>query len=1172
MSLGPDDDDDESQHFDNSVFALVADAVGFIVAVYEPDEDLIFLSEQWGLLTRGQAQSSYLSPHEFRLQLHPDDATRMSMALQECLQGDLPDWHAVLRARSVSGPWCRLLMQARITERSQFGEPRRIVAAMFDISRQIQLLSPDADDGLYQPSFEHNLVGMLIGTPEGVILHANAAACQLSGYSQAELRHLGRDGLIDRSDHRLDAFLKQRRYLGQLRANLSLMRKDGQRIEVELSSVLFTDAQGLLRNVITLQPAGAVALAERELQQARRLLQARKQCGLAIVRAQHRAALLQGVCQALAESLGLPLAWVGGVDGRTLNVLPLQRHGKESAFLDLAWYSADARVEEGGGPVGRALRSGQPQACADLLREAEAEAWRAAASRHRVRAMAALPLGRDESQPLVLVLLAREAGFFDAQLMELLGGLAQEIAFGLEKLERDNTLLESELRFRALWEATLDAIAILDADATVHYANPALARIFGHRIEEVMGRSFCMLFPEGDKLANEKTLKRYLARQRARSWRAVGGFGRRKDGSSFPVEVSFSVATVDGQRRFVAQARDISRRYQAEQLSRQQNAILRRIASGASLPSTLEAVAGLVEAELAGSSAAVALCNDGGDVHQVVSCALTPRQIEPLLTLSLGAAQPGSLPQMLARRQPLLLAARQEADTASLPLLTRAGEALYCWPLLGRQEQLLGLLWVERAEPGLPDAAQTRVLQVAADLAGLAIESRRAEERIRQLAWSDELTGLSNRAALTQALDRALARARRSERMLGMLLLDLDRFKDINQQLGQEGADLVLREVAARLQEAVRKDDVVARWGGDEFLVLMEQVKDGHSVARVAAKLQKAIAAPIQVGAQYCTVTASMGACLWPDDGADRAALLRHLSLAVIRARDKGPGSVHFHTAQPMALGQKSALEADLRQAAGEGQFLLHYQPRLDLRTGEVVAVEALLRWQHPVHGLLWPTRFLGLAEDSGLILDIGAQALHEACAQMRRWQDRVWAPQRMAVNLSAQQLASANLVSVVARAIQASGLPPGMLELELTQDALLQRQAEAACSELRQLGVRLAVEDFGAGIASLAQLRQAGADVVTLDRSMVRELGAEGQGSALAQAIVAAAHALRQRVAAKGVETVGQLDRLQAISCDEIQGYHFCRPLPAAELGAFLQQRAESEGAAPQAQARIAP
>jgi len=433
---------------------------------------------------------------------------------------------------------------------------------------------------------------------------------------------------------------------------------------------------------------------------------------------------------------------------------------------------------------------------------------------------------------------------------------------------------------------------------------------------------------------------------------------------------------------------------------------------------------------------------------------------------------------------------------------------------------------------------------------------RLAEQQVLKLARYDGLTGLPNRSMFIDELERTLARARRHGEAFALFFIDLDRFKNINDSLGHGAGDQLLKVMAERLRGLLRDSDLVARLGGDEFVVLLDTKVDAAGLAHVARKTLAVIGEPVPIDSRSYQVTGSIGISLYPDDGADAAALLKNADAAMYLAKDRGKNNYQFYTVQLAAhSAQQFALEADLRAALQRDELLLHFQPKVRVDTGALIGMEALLRWLHPQRGLLPPGAFITLAEDCGLILPIGQWVLDAACRQMRAWRDAGLQVPRCAVNLSARQLVTDTLVDDVARALADHRLVAEALEVEITESVLMAdpERANRTLQALHGMGVHVSIDDFGTGYSSLAYLKRFPAQTVKIDRSFVSGLPQDRDDAAITQAVIAMAHSLGLEVVAEGVETQAQLDFLLRLGCDQAQGYLISRPVPADQLQRML-------------------
>jgi diguanylate cyclase (GGDEF)-like protein/PAS domain S-box-containing protein len=428
----------------------------------------------------------------------------------------------------------------------------------------------------------------------------------------------------------------------------------------------------------------------------------------------------------------------------------------------------------------------------------------------------------------------------------------------------------------------------------------------------------------------------------------------------------------------------------------------------------------------------------------------------------------------------------------------------------------------------------------------------RFEAELEYQAHHDALTGLANRNLLHERVERAMADARVSGADLWVVFIDLDRFKVVNDTLGHDAGDVLLKALAGRIKLAVRDTDTVARMGGDEFmLVLPEGVGRDASLA-VIRNVMAAIAAPLMIHSHEFHLTCSMGVAAYPADGDDADTLTKHADIAMYKAKELGRNSYQFYTAAMSARTlERLEMEADLHHALARDEFVLHYQPQIDLRSGTIVGTEVLLRWNRPGHGLVAPAHFIGLAEDMGLIIPIGAWVLRAACAQTVRWHRAGLGELRIAVNLSARQFTQKGMAQSIAEILAETGLDARFVELELTESLVMEDvdNAIALLHELKDLGVQIAIDDFGTGHSSLSYLRRFPIDILKIDQSFVRDIAPEEDGAAIVRAIISLAHSLRLKVIAEGVETNEQLVYLHNYGCDQVQGYLFSRPVAAAEF-----------------------
>jgi diguanylate cyclase (GGDEF)-like protein/PAS domain S-box-containing protein len=459
------------------------------------------------------------------------------------------------------------------------------------------------------------------------------------------------------------------------------------------------------------------------------------------------------------------------------------------------------------------------------------------------------------------------------------------------------------------------------------------------------------------------------------------------------------------------------------------------------------------------------------------------------------------------------------------------------------------------------DEALMRLLHSLSAQIGQSFQRKLAEDQLRYIATHDSLTDLPNRSLFNERLRHALHQGTRYNRGIAVMFIDIDRFKVVNDSLGHSAGDRLLQDCARRLTECLRESDTVARLGGDEFVVMVENFTAPKDAIAVAQKILTGLAKPFFVDGQEFLMSASIGISIFPDDGKDAETLLKNADIAMYRAKDQGRNNYQFYSAQMNKhTFERLAMESSLRRAIERNEFLLHYQPKLDLRTGAIAGVEALVRWQHPDWGMVSPAQFIPLAEETGLIVQIGEWVLKTACEQSKRWRDLGIPSMRVAVNLSARQFAQKTLLSDVARTIAQSGLTPDCLELEITESLVMTNPEHATetLHKLKDMGINLSIDDFGTGYSSLAYLKRFPIDCIKIDRSFIKDIPTEPDDMAITKGVIALGHSLRLKVIAEGVETKEQQDFLRSNDCDEMQGFLFSKPLPAQEVTALLKSHSQ--------------
>jgi diguanylate cyclase (GGDEF)-like protein/PAS domain S-box-containing protein len=609
-------------------------------------------------------------------------------------------------------------------------------------------------------------------------------------------------------------------------------------------------------------------------------------------------------------------------------------------------------------------------------------------------------------------------------------------------------------------------------------------------------------------------------------------------------------------------SRDITERKRADALRAGEARILEMIAMNAPLEDVLDALMRVAEAQLDGIVCSTLLLDvDGVHLRDGAGPSLDPAYRRVIDGVAIGP-NVGSCGTAIYRREAVIVTDIQtDALWADYRELVAPYGYRSCWstPILSHRGEPLGAFAMYSKEVRAPGPAEMRLVAAATRLAGIAIERRRAEERIHYMANHDALTGLPNRALLKDRLQQAMHFAEKYDRWASLALVDIDNFKLINDSLGHGAGDELLKFIAKRMVELVRPTDTVVRLGANEFAVLLaDQAKDAELVTAMLQDLRAAIAAPVEIAGHALQVTSSIGVAHYPKDGGDVETLLANAASAMYRAKERGRDNFQFYTpALNAKVHEKFLLQEELRKALEREEFHLLYQPQVDLRSGRIFAVEALIRWRHPEMGLVSPDRFIPAAEESGLIAPIGDWVLREAARQNKAWQAAGLAPIVVSVNVSARQFKERNWVCQVVEALNESGLEPKYLELELTESLIMQdvEQAIATMKQLQSLGVRLSIDDFGTGYSSLSALKSFPVARLKIDKSFVRDLAHDENDRAVATAVISLGQKLNLRVIAEGVETDAQLAFLRDNNCDEMQGYLFSKPALPEEIAKMLKR-----------------
>jgi diguanylate cyclase (GGDEF)-like protein/PAS domain S-box-containing protein len=988
-------------------------------------------------------------------------------------------------------------------------------------------------------------VGIAHTTTDGQFIRVNSKLCDILGYSSEELLALTTRDLTHPDDRdRQDALRREllagkRRYFS---ANKRYLSKNGEQIWVNRTVTLARGAARGERYLIQV----IEDITERKRSEARvaRLSQARSvmtECSQALVRATSEQDLFHETCRILVESGGYRQAWVGvAVDDEKKSIKIGGSAGYETGYLESlqrSW-AGEGRHR---GIMGRVIATGEPHVSQNILTDADLAERRARALDRNYQSSVSLPLKDQERIIGGISIYATESDAFDDEELKLLKGLVDDVAFGIAVLrmriareQAEAKSREHERQFRETFDQAAVGIVHTSLDGKYLQVNRKFCDMLGYSESELLGQAAGDFTHIEDrergreyrqplwagKLENFQEEKRYVRRDGRVIWtnRTVS---LARDAAGKPL---YFIRIIED----ITDRKEVAERYRA----------------------TFDnAPVGIMHTDVETDTILHAnpkLCDMLGH---------TPDELLGMTTDQILEPECRGTDRLHYREQ--MLNGEIGTFSSERKFLRKDGSPV----------------WVNRNVSLVRDAAGTPLyfIRIIEDIS----DRREAEDRLKHLAHYDALTGLPNRVLFHDRLRQALAQARRNNWVAAVLFIDLDRFKNVNDTLGHSAGDRLLKQVSERLAACVRSGDTVGRLGGDEFAIALTNISSPGDASVVAQKVRAALGGAFPLGGTEVFVTSSIGITLFPTDSEDLDVLIRNADTAMYRAKDLGRNNYQFYTPEMNAHAlEKLSLENSLRRALERNEFLLYYQPKVSLATGEVTGVEALLRWLHPEIGLVAPAEFMPMLEETGLIVPTGEWVIRAACAQLTAWRQTGVKPVSIAVNLSARQFQARDLGASIARILDEEGVEHGLLEFEITESSLVNNTEEAAqtLAFLNTLGVRVAIDDFGTGYSSLSYLKRFPLDALKIDGSFVRDITTDADDAAITRAIITMAHHLELSVIAEGVETEDQLNFLTANGCDQIQGYYFSFPLSAVECTALLKDGRRLHRSGPGASAEARP
>lgn len=714
---------------------------------------------------------------------------------------------------------------------------------------------------------------------------------------------------------------------------------------------------------------------------------------------------------------------------------------------------------------------------------------------------------------------ALKAGAADYLLKDRIdvAALERSIRYSIERHRTLKALRESESKFRSVTQSAPEAIITSDSRGNIISWNRGAQTIFGYKEEEVLKKPITLLMPERYREAHQKGVDRMHQTGKTHMLgKTIELHGLRKNGNEFPLEFSLATWKIEGKTFFSGILRDITERKLADEKLRLAAKVFENTREG------------------------IFVMDAKGTILSVNSA----------FTLITGY----SAEEAIGRNPHLLKLKQHDAEFYKKMWESLLNKSHWRGEILNRRKN--GEIypeWLNISAIKDENGKTTSYVAVFSDITIL----KKSEERLNYLAYHDALTGLPNRLLFQDRIHQALAHAERYKMMVGLLYIDLDRFKFINDTLGHHIGDILLKRVAERFKKCVRSIDTISRLGGDEFAVILPEIKNMQDYSKVAQKILNALTEVFAVEGHELFISASIGIALYPSDGNDPETLIKNADMSMYHAKEQGKNNYQFYSEKINVMSvERLKMENDLRRAIEKEELLLFYQPQINLDSGLIVGMEALLRWQHPDR-LIYPDEFISMAEETGLIVAIGEWVMQTACKQNKAWQEAGYTPIPVAVNLSAQQFLQKNLIKKIDTILKETCLEPCYLELELTE-SIIMNNIEATIDILRDLsakGIKLSIDDFGTGFSSLNYLKSFPIDKLKIDQCFIQDVMTNKDDAALASTIISMGHNLRIKVVAEGVETKDQRAFLHKHQCNEAQGFYFSHPLPVEEFTKLLQK-----------------